>query len=230
MLSCSHVLRYSSLFTVPVMWYLLLHVYPKSFWILVVCWYTSLTVQKLCSYSFQKDAIASQEVNFGNSEQNADQSIKFWFCLTKLFRQGNGRLLWIALMRSTTIKYIHYFKKKIKGGRMKCIIHVLILYQASFLGSKLFSREIGASTILFEVFWFCCIMGINTQINRKQFVMNDVFFKMKLFLKFSWLHAKWHLTVHIFCLHCELECFYYLIRDLIFFLPKYVFAEYIVET
>ena len=126
------------------------------------------------------------------------QSIKFWFCLTKLFCQGNGRLLWIALIRSTTIKYIHYFKKKIKGGRMKCIIHVLILYQASFLGSKLFSREIGASTILFEVFWFCCIMGINTQNNRKQFVMNDVFFKMKLFLNFSWLHTKCGIWLYIY--------------------------------
>lgn len=129
MLSCSHVLRYSSLFTVPVMWYLLLHVYPKSFWILVVCWYTSLTVQKLCSYSFQKNAIASQEVDFGNSVQNADQSIKFWFCLTKFFRQGNGRLLWIALMRSTTIKYIHYFKKKNKGREVE--MHYTCTYSLS---------------------------------------------------------------------------------------------------
>lgn len=71
-------------------------------------------------------------------------------------------------------------------------------YQASFLGSKLFSREIGASTIPFEVFWFCCIMGINTQINRKQFVMNDVFFKMKLFLNFSWLHTKCGIWLYIY--------------------------------
>lgn len=95
-------------------------------------------------------------------------------------------------------EYIHYFKKKIRGGRLKRIIHVLILCQASFLGSKLFSREIGASTILFEVFWFCCIMGINTQINRKQFVMNDVFFKMKLFLNFSWLHTKCGIWLYIY--------------------------------